>query len=95
VDCRCYGKQAETFNQYMSKGRPVLVEGRLQYNAWEGKDGQKRNKLRVVVERFQFLGSPGGAARPAPPPAEAPPAGADEAPASPTTGEPPGDDVPF
>ena len=38
IDCRCYGKQAETFNQYMNKGKPVLVEGRLQLDTWEGKD---------------------------------------------------------
>ena len=60
IDCRCYGKQAETFNQYMNKGKPVLVEGRLQLDTWEGKDGQKRSKHRVFVERFQFIGSGGG-----------------------------------
>ena len=61
VDCRAYGRQAEVLNQYMSKGRPILVEGRLQFSSWEGKDGQKRSKLRVVVENFQFLGSGSGA----------------------------------
>lgn len=61
VDCRCYGKQAETFKQYMAKGRPVLLEGRLQYDQWEGKDGTKRSKHRVVVERFQFVGEKSGA----------------------------------
>ena len=62
VDCRCYGKQAETFNQYMSKGRSVLIEGRLQYDRWEDKDGQKRSKHRISVQSFQFLdgGSGGG-----------------------------------
>jgi len=59
IDCRCYGKQAETFNQYMSKGRPVLIEGRLQLDTWEGKDGQRRSKHRVFVERFQFIGPAG------------------------------------
>ena len=59
VDCRCYGRQAETFNQYMSKGRPVLIEGRLQLDMWEGKDGQKRSKHRIFVERFQFIGPAG------------------------------------
>ena len=57
VDCSCYGKQAETLNQYMSKGRPLLVEGRLQFQQWTAKDGGKRSKLKVVVEQFQFLGS--------------------------------------
>jgi single-strand DNA-binding protein len=56
VDCRCYGKQAETFNQYMAKGRTVLIEGRLQLDTWEGKDGTKRSKHRIFVERFQFIG---------------------------------------
>ena len=70
IDCRAYGRQAETLNQYMSKGRPILIEGRLQFDTWEGKDGSRRSKHRVTVERFQFLGSPGGQqSRPAPRPA--------------------------
>jgi single-strand DNA-binding protein len=56
ADCRVYGKQAETFNEYMSKGRPVLVEGRLQFQQWTAKDGSKRSKHMVIVENFQFLG---------------------------------------
>jgi single-strand DNA-binding protein len=57
VDCRAYGRQAEVMNQYLSKGRPVLVEGRLQFSQWEDQSGGKRSKLRVVIEGFQFLGS--------------------------------------
>jgi single-strand DNA-binding protein len=67
VDCRAYGRQAEVFNQYMRKGRPVMVDGRLQFSSWESQDGQKRSKLRVVVENFQFLGTgagPGGGGGP-------------------------------
>ena len=60
VDCTVFGRQAETFNQYMNKGRPVLLEGRLQFSQWTGQDGQKRSKLEVVVERFQFLGGRSG-----------------------------------
>ncbi|MFW6133742.1 MAG: single-stranded DNA-binding protein [Planctomycetota bacterium] len=63
VDCKAFGRQAEVLNQYMSKGRQLLIEGRLQLDTWEGKDGQKRSKHRVVIERFQFLdggGSGGG-----------------------------------
>jgi single-strand DNA-binding protein len=60
VDCRVYGRQAEVLNQYMSKGRAILVEGRLQYDVWEGKDGVRRSKHRVIVERFQFVGGGGG-----------------------------------
>jgi single-strand DNA-binding protein len=65
VDIVVWGRQAETVNQYLSKGRPVLVEGRLQYDAWETQDGQRRSKLRVVGDRVQFLGSrgEGGAGR--------------------------------
>ena len=62
IDCRAYGKQAETINQYVKKGNPILIEGRLQLDTWEGKDGQKRSRHRVIVENFQFLsaGGPGG-----------------------------------
>jgi len=71
IDCRAYGKQAETINQYLKRGAPVLIEGRLQFDQWEGKDGTKRGKHRVVVERCQFLGQ--AQERPAQaPPAKAP-----------------------
>jgi len=50
-----FGKQAETCNQYLNKGRAVFVEGRLQYRSWET-EGQKRSSLDVVAERVQFLG---------------------------------------
>ena len=52
-----FGKQAESCSQYLTKGRPVFVEGRLQYRAWE-QDGQKRSTLDIVAERVQFLGAP-------------------------------------
>ncbi|MBL7106942.1 MAG: single-stranded DNA-binding protein [Phycisphaerae bacterium] len=57
VDCRAFGKPAETINKYLSKGRPVFVEGRLDFDSWTGQDGTKRSKHRVTVENFQFLGS--------------------------------------
>lgn len=61
IDCRCYGKSAETFNQYVTKGKAVLLEGRLKYDQWEGQDGQKRSKHLMMVENFQFISSgPGG-----------------------------------
>jgi single-strand DNA-binding protein len=59
IDCRAYGRQAETLNQYMSKGRPILIEGRLQFDQWEGKDGTRRSKQRVIIDNFQFLGGGG------------------------------------
>ena len=71
VDCRAFGRRAETINQYLSKGRPVLVEGRLHFSSWE-KDGQKHSRLRVTVESFEFLGSAQGAS-PAPQQQQAPP----------------------
>lgn len=75
VDARIFGKPAETFNQYMSKGQPVLIEGRLRYETWEGKDGNRKSRLSVVVDTFQFLGGPNrtgqGGARSAPPPQRA------------------------
>jgi single-strand DNA-binding protein len=61
VDVDLFGKQAETFNQYMSKGRPVLVEGRLRFRQWTTEDGQKRSKLSVVAENFRFVGGRGEA----------------------------------
>ena len=61
IDCRAYGKQAETLNTYLKKGQQVLIEGRLQFSMWEAKDGTKRSKHRVMVDRFQFLGAPSGA----------------------------------
>lgn len=56
VDISAFGRQAETLNQYMAKGRPLLVEGRLKFDSWTGQDGQKRSKLSVVVDNFQFVG---------------------------------------
>jgi single-strand DNA-binding protein len=59
VDVEVWGRQAETAGQYLSKGRPVFIEGRLRLDSWEDKEsGQKRNKLKVVAERVQFLGAP-------------------------------------
>lgn len=59
VDVSAFGRQAETINQYMSKGRSLLVEGHLRLDTWTGQDGQKRSKLSVVAESFQFVGGRG------------------------------------
>jgi len=60
VDIEVWGRQAETCKQYLTKGRPVFVEGQLRLDQWE-QDGQKRSKLKVRADRVQFLGSaPGG-----------------------------------
>lgn len=61
IDCEAWGKTAEILSKYLSKGRPVYIEGRLKLDQWEEKDGTKRSKLRVVVEAFEFIDSkPGG-----------------------------------
>jgi len=104
VDVDAFGKQAEVIGQYLRKGRPVLVEGRLKLDQWDDKQtGQKRSRLGVVLESFSFLdsgnrdaagggGAPASsapAARPARPAATTPPS-------EPGADEPPqGDDVPF
>ena len=59
-----WGKQAESCGEYLDKGSPILVEGRLQTRDWEAKDGGKRTVIEVVAERVQFMGR-GRAAAPA------------------------------
>ena len=56
VDCQAFARQAENINKYLSKGRPLFVEGRLTFSSWTAQDGTKRSRLRVTVERFQFIG---------------------------------------
>jgi len=59
VDITFWGKKAETLGKFISKGRPLFVEGRLKLDTWTNNDGQKRSKLKVTGENFQFLGSAG------------------------------------
>lgn len=56
VDIDAFGKQAEIITKYFRKGKPIMVEGRLKFDQWESNDGQKRTKLGVVMETFQFVG---------------------------------------
>ena len=110
VDIVCFGRQAETASEYLSKGNLVMIEGRLQWRSWETPEGQKRSKHEVIANNIQFMprssggqdgddGEPYPATRPAAPgrPSYAPPG-------SPMTGggggfddEPPlrDDDTPF
>lgn len=61
VDVTLWGRTAEVAGEYLSKGRPVLIEGRLQLDSWDDKEtGQKRSKMRVVCENMQMLGSRDG-----------------------------------
>ena len=63
VDVEVWGRQAETIGQYLAKGRPIFVEGRLKLDQWDDKEsGQKRSKLKVVCVNFQFIGAPKGGA---------------------------------
>jgi single-strand DNA-binding protein len=97
VDVDAFGKQAETIGQYLRKGRPLLIEGRLRLDQWDDKQtGQKRQRLGVVLESFQFLdsgnrgeGASTGAPRPKPAPSSASAEGEPEVPPH------EGDDVPF
>ena len=69
VDCTAFAKVAELINQYMRKGRPLFIEGRLNLNQWKDQEGNNRSKLDVIIESFQFIdsrpdsGSGGGGGR--------------------------------
>lgn len=83
-----FGRQAENCSQYLSKGRPVLIEGRLHFSSWEGQDGQKRSKIEVVAFRVQFLG-------PRPQEEKAPQSFGSEEAQAPTITDEEEDEVPF
>lgn len=102
VDVTLWGRQAEVANEYLSKGSPVLIEGRLKLDTWET-DGQKRSKLRVVGERMQMLGRASGGGgggggrggdRPQYSDSEYTPAAASRSAPAPSTA-PPDDEIPF
>jgi single-strand DNA-binding protein len=99
VDVDVFGRTAENVGQYMRKGRPILIEGRLRLDQWDDKQtGQKKSKLGVVAETVQFLGSAPGGEGGAPAPSRQRPAAAAAAPAGePLEGDgpPESDDVPF
>jgi single-strand DNA-binding protein len=104
VDVTVWGRTAEVMSEYLSKGSPVFIEGRLKLDSWEDKDGQKRSKLKVTCERMQMVGgkgqggpdggAPRAAARPAGQYSQSapPPEAMDDAP---PPEAPPGDDIPF
>jgi single-strand DNA-binding protein len=83
VDCEAWGKTAETMAKYLSKGRPVFIEGRLKLDQWQDKDGNNRSKLKIVIESFQFVDSRGNQS--STPTAEV----------TTTTSPPADDDIPF
>lgn len=59
VDLEAWGKQAEIISKYVHKGNPLFIEGRLKFDSWESKEGEKRSKLKVIVENMQLMGSKG------------------------------------
>ena len=59
-DVTVWGAQGENCAQYLSKGRPVAVDGRLEWREWEDKDGNKRQAVDIIADSVQFLGSPAG-----------------------------------
>ncbi len=60
IDVEAWGRQGENISKYCTKGKPLFVEGRLRFDQWDDKtSGQKRSKLKVVLENFQFLGARG------------------------------------
>ncbi|NIL97482.1 MAG: single-stranded DNA-binding protein [Planctomycetales bacterium] len=93
IDITMWARQAEIAAEYLSKGSPVFIEGRLKFDSWE-KDGQKHSKLRVVGERMQFIGGRGdggGSAKPA----ERPTAEATAPAQHVAAGQPSDEDLPF
>ena len=105
VDIEAWGKQGELVSKYLSKGSPAMVEGRLKLDQWEDKtSGQKRSKLKVVLDNVQFLssrgagGAGGAGAAPHAAPVEgepADPAAPAAKPAAPASKEHLDEDVPF
>ena len=56
IDCTAFGKTAENINKFFRKGNPIFIDGRLKTESWTTKAGDKRSKLVVIVEQFQFMG---------------------------------------
>jgi len=88
VDVEAWARTAELCQQYLSKGSPLFVEGRLKLDQWQSKDGQRRSKLKVVIENMQFLCRGGKAEAPRRRQEERPPANDD-------TFDISDDDIPF
>jgi single-strand DNA-binding protein len=96
VDLEAWGKTGELVSKYLSKGSPAMVEGRLRFDSWESKAGEKRNKLKVVVDNVQFLSSRGeGGSKESSAPEGRQSTPQREAPASESQGNDVDDDVPF
>jgi len=97
VDVTLWGRTAEIAGEYLKKGRPVLIEGRLQLDTWDDKQsGQKRSKLKVVADGLQLIGGrPPGASGGAAESSESRPAKTTPPPKPPAAGEADADEIPF
>ena len=104
VDVEAWDRQAEVVGEYLKKGSPVFIEGALKYDSWEAEDGTKRNRLKVRLIRFQFIGGrrdedemDGGYANAQPAAAPTQSGSYQEAPAPEATSAPSAteDDIPF
>ena len=105
VDCKAFGRQAEIVANYVQKGNPLFVEGRLSFYQYESENGERRNKLSVIAERIQLLPTVNGSREEPPKENEAAPLNAVVQPLSPQVEHteadveeqqtPPEDDVPF
>jgi single-strand DNA-binding protein len=98
IDVDAFGRQAEVIGQYLRKGRPFLVEGRLKQDTWEDKNTkQKQSKIKVVLESFSFIDSGNRGENEGGAPAATRPAAASAPASEPVEGDgpPESDDVPF
>jgi single-strand DNA-binding protein len=106
VDITLWSRTAEVASEYLAKGSPVLIEGRLKLDSWENNEGQKRTKLKVIGERMQMLGGRGGGGGGSPSSGGRPSSTSNAGPSGPTGNRgqggdeysqapPPDDDIPF
>jgi len=63
IDCAAFGRTGQTIGENLTKGRPIHIEGRLKFEQWEQEDGQRRSKIRVVVEQFRFVDAKPGSGK--------------------------------
>jgi single-strand DNA-binding protein len=105
IDVKAFGRQAEIVAEYVTKGNPLFVEGRLSFYQYEAESGERRNKLSVIAERVQLLPKGNGSMEEPPKETEEAPLNAVVQPLSPQVEHteadeeeqqvPPDDDVPF
>ena len=63
IDCAAFGRTGQTIGENLTKGRPIHIEGRLKFEQWEQDDGQRRSKIRMVVEQFRFVDAKPGSGK--------------------------------